>query len=154
MLTFSFYFDKIIIMAHLKNMNRILSIHVCKFTRICLCVLLSLPCGTMSWSVICDWCISWSYPLCTNGLFLLVWYNKLGMVHCIYIYGGQVIIFKKTTGLNVCLNLYNFLYCVYASIEGSGETARMRSLVLGLSARQCNKYQNLMCWHISWNMWF
>ena len=27
---------------------------------------------------------SHTYPLCTNGFFPLVWYNKLGMVHCIF----------------------------------------------------------------------
>ena len=46
-------------------------------------------------------------PLYTNGFFFLVWYNKLGIVHCTY-HGCQVIIFK-----NYCILLSENLLYLY-----------------------------------------
>ena len=40
-------------------------------------------------------------PLCTNGLFVMVWCNKPGMIHCIY---------WGVTGYNLKIKLYFFLW--------------------------------------------
>ena len=50
-------------------------------------------------------------------------------------------------GLKFRLKLYVHSNDAYASIVGSGECAHMRRLALVFAARQCNKHQNLMCWH-------
>ena len=42
-------------------------------------------------------------PLYTNAFFLLVWYNKLGIVHCTYL-GESGYIFKKQ--IIFCLKLF------------------------------------------------
>ena len=41
------------------------------------------------------------YSLCTNGFVLLVWYNKLGLVHCIY---------RRDTSYNFQIKLYFILW--------------------------------------------
>ena len=48
---------------------------------------------------------------------------------------------SRTTGVY-------FPYFVCASSEGSGETEPMVRVVRVLAARQCDKYQELMCWPI------
>ena len=36
-------------------------------------------------------------------------------------------------------------YFAYASSEGSGETVRVRMLILAIAGGQCEKFQNLTC---------
>ena len=47
--------------------------------------------------------------------------------------------YSRTTGVY-------FPYFVHASSEGSDKTEPMVRVVRVLAARQCDKYQDLMCW--------
>ena len=52
-------------------------------------------------------------------------------------------------GLDVCCLVGPFVHFhifMCANSEGSGETARMRSLTLAFAGRLCDKYHNLMIW--------
>ena len=50
----------------------------------------------------------------------------------------------SVSGLNFYLGLNLYPYLVYASSEGSGESAHLRRLTRAFTARQGNKYQHLM----------
>ena len=63
--------------------------------------------------------------LCSNGFFLLVWYNKLGMVHCIY--WGVI-------GYNFQIKLYFFslkIIFVFANSVDSDEMLHNAAFHLG-----------------------
>ena len=51
-------------------------------------------------------------PLYANGLFLLIWDNKLGIVHCTY-EGFQVMILKKILYFSVWRSFFTFANSVY-----------------------------------------
>ena len=64
--------------------------------------------------------------MCTYGFFLLVWCNKLGMVHCIY---------RGVTGYNfkrkLCLLLFRLLF-LFSNSEYSDEMLHCAAFHLGL----------------------
>ena len=56
-------------------------------------------CGTSIVLIPDPCCLSYFNPLCTNGFFILVLYNKLGMVNCLY---------PGATGKNFQIKLHFF----------------------------------------------
>ena len=56
-------------------------------------------------------------------------------------------------GLRFCMTRSLLPYFVHASSEGSGGTARMLKLAWAIAARQCDKYQNFLCWPTCESAW-
>ena len=63
---------------------------------------------------------------------------------------AHVDVSSGTRGLNVGSSLHTHPHVAYASNVGCGESVHLHMLALTFVARQCDKYQTLMCWLIQY----